>query len=331
MEENSKIYDVIIIGGGTTGLFTAFYCGMRDMTTKIIESDSRLGGKVAKFLPEKMIYDIGGIPKITGDNLLAQMEEQAYMHQPKIVYNEWIEEVTKNEDGIFSLASTEGTVHLAKTVIVATGTGRFDPVQPDLANISMYTDKTHHYTMHNPQQYAGKQVMLNSNTRIGIDWALTLESIAEKVYLVNSKKTFQHAADVELERLRDSSVIVKLNSDLQQLHGEDGWLESITIKSKDVEERIKVDHLLTYNGLKMNQTPFDNWGLETDSNRVVVDHQMATNIDGIFAAGDATAYPGKTMLIASGYTEGLTAVNSAKKYINPKAPAQVYSTVIYRK
>lgn len=332
MGEHNELYDVIIIGGGTTGLFAAFYCGMRDLKTKVIESESVLGGKVLQFLPEKLIYDVGGIPQITGDQLVEQMIEQASINQPTIIFNQWIETITKDEDDIFTLTSSDGTRHQAKAVIVATGTGKFNPVKPEVDGLESFEQKSVHYTISNLQQFAGKQIMIASNNRVGIDWALTLENIAERVYLVNNKNTFQHASDEELQSLEESSVIVELNSNLIELQGEDGWLDEITIKSDEKsEQRIKVDHLLGYNGLKMVATPFKEWGLETSSGKVAVDHYMATNIEGIFAAGDSTGYPGKTMLIASGYTEGLTAVNSVAKYLNPKAPPQVYSTVIYRK
>lgn len=36
MAENQEVYDVTIIGGGPIGLFTAFYCGMRELKTKVI-------------------------------------------------------------------------------------------------------------------------------------------------------------------------------------------------------------------------------------------------------------------------------------------------------
>ncbi|MDC3417130.1 NAD(P)/FAD-dependent oxidoreductase [Aquibacillus salsiterrae] len=331
MEETNNVHDVIIIGGGTTGLFTAFYCGMRNMSTKLIESGSDLGGKVTQFLPEKLIYDIGGIPAITGDDLVKQTTEQAKMHRPTIVFNQWIESIEKSRHGLFSVISTGGVVHQAKTVILATGTGKFDPVKLELNDATNYEKKSLHYTMSNPNQFSGKTVLISSNNRVGLDWALSLENIADKVYLINNKDKFQHAADEELERLSASSVTVLLNSSVDKLDGELGWLKKVTITSHDQAEGIYVDHVLSYNGLTMIPAPFTNWGLETNANRVVVDHHMATNIDGVFAAGDATYYPGKTMLIASGFTEGLTAANSANKYIDPKAPVQIYSTVIYRK
>lgn len=54
------VYDVTIIGGGPAGLYSAFYSGLRGLKTKLLESQSQLGGKVLLY-PEKLIWDIGGI------------------------------------------------------------------------------------------------------------------------------------------------------------------------------------------------------------------------------------------------------------------------------
>ncbi|MEN2767987.1 NAD(P)/FAD-dependent oxidoreductase [Ornithinibacillus xuwenensis] len=331
MGENNDIYDVIIIGGGTTGLFTAFYCGMRNLKTKLIEFKSEFGGKVKQMFPDKLIYDVGGIPPITGDALVEQMKEQATLHHPTIIQNQWIEMIAKTNDGVFTLTSSDGAVHQAKTVILATGNGRFDPIKLNLNHIEAFEAKSIHHTISNPQQFAGKKIMIASSFKTGLEWALALVNIAEKVYLVNRKNTFQKASEDDLQRLEKSSIMVRMDCNLQALRGEDGWLHEVTLESEKGEEQIRVDHLLTFNGLQMVSTPFESWGLDTDGGRVAVNHQMMSNIEGIFAAGDAAAYPGKTMLIASGYAEALSAVNSVAKYLNPKAPAQVYSTIIYRK
>ena len=58
MKEDPKIYDVTIIGGGPTGLFAAFYGGLRQMSVKIIESLPQLGGQLSALYPEKYIYDM---------------------------------------------------------------------------------------------------------------------------------------------------------------------------------------------------------------------------------------------------------------------------------
>jgi len=51
----------------------------------------------------------------------------------------------------------------------------------------------------------------------------------------------------------------------------------------------------------------------------VVDTTMATNVTGVFAAGDITDYPGKVRLIAVGFGEVATAVNNAAVHIDPDA------------
>ncbi len=54
-----ELFDVTVIGGGPAGLYSAFYSGLREMKTKIIEFQPQLGGKIHVY-PEKMIWDVGG-------------------------------------------------------------------------------------------------------------------------------------------------------------------------------------------------------------------------------------------------------------------------------
>ena len=54
MTENQKVYDITIIGGGPTGLFTAFYGGMRQASVKIIESLPQLGGTIIRTISRKI-------------------------------------------------------------------------------------------------------------------------------------------------------------------------------------------------------------------------------------------------------------------------------------
>ncbi|SDK27686.1 NAD(P)/FAD-dependent oxidoreductase [Sediminibacillus albus] len=332
MANENELYDVIIIGGGPTGLFAAFYSGMRDMKTKVIESNSRLGGKVAQFYPEKYLYDIGGIPKISGEELVGQMIKQASKHDPAIVYGQYVENIVKQEDGTFTLTTNTEEKHYAKTVIIATGFGIYEAERLSSANASIYEDSQINYTINNMEKFSGKTVMVVSPNRVGVDWALALESVAQRVIVVNGNGAFQHMGDGDEERLNESSVEVKMFSQVAELIGSGQQLEAAKIvdQSTGEEEVISVDQLLVYQGISFKPAPFQHWDLRTEKNKITVDAGMSANIEGIFAAGDAVHYSNKSMLIASGYTEASTAVNSAKSYINPKASAQVYSTVVYK-
>ena len=68
---DKELFDVTIVGGGPAGLFAAFYSGLREMKTKIIEFQPFLGGKVHVY-PEKMIWDVGGLTPVPGSQLIEQ-------------------------------------------------------------------------------------------------------------------------------------------------------------------------------------------------------------------------------------------------------------------
>lgn len=63
-----ELFDVTIIGGGPAGLYSAFYSGLREMKTKLIEYQPKLGGKLHVY-PEKMIWDVGGQTPVAGAKL----------------------------------------------------------------------------------------------------------------------------------------------------------------------------------------------------------------------------------------------------------------------
>ena len=82
------LYDFTIIGGGPTGLFGAFYAGLRQMRTKVIDSMPQLGGQLSALYPEKYIYDVGGFPRVLAKDLVTQFAEQALQYNPTLCVNE---------------------------------------------------------------------------------------------------------------------------------------------------------------------------------------------------------------------------------------------------
>ncbi|RWZ52210.1 NAD(P)/FAD-dependent oxidoreductase [Halobacillus fulvus] len=323
----SELYDVTIIGGGTTGLYTAFYSGMRELKTKVIEYQPNLGGKVSFFYPEKKIFDVGGFLGVTGEDLVKKVEEQALFVQPTIVTGEKIEAIEKQEDETFQLISTGGEMHYSKSVIVASGMGTFDMQPLGVEGSEKYDNNQIHYTIQNIQQYAGKKMTVVSSSRVGIDWSLALERVASSVRLINHTDQFKAVYEHDMENLENSSVGVYRNTKIEKLNGDDRKLESIKLNNN---EELDTDHILVYEGLHIEKSLYDQWGLETDKGRIPVGTDMCSNREGVFVAGDAAIYPSKTMLIASGFNEAMAAVNSAAKYLDPKAKSQVYSTVIYK-
>ncbi|MFC4402117.1 NAD(P)/FAD-dependent oxidoreductase [Gracilibacillus xinjiangensis] len=329
----SEKFDLAIVGGGTTGLFAAYYATMRQMKVVLIEAQDQLGGKVMQFLPEKMIYDIGGFPDVSGEALVEQMIKQAKRHKPKILTGDFLEQVDKIDEQ-FRLVTAKGEEILTKTVLLATGTGAFHTRRPEewneLPESSFKTSVP--TTLMDMDSYQGRNVIIASNNKVGINWALYLKEMASKVVILNSNDTFLQAKQEELDLLAESDIEVHFHARLYDflLKNDDKLSHVVFLNEDGHKETIEADKVLTHYGLELQAAPFEKWGIETTKGRISVDHLMKTNMEGIFAAGDIVQYPGKTTLIASGYSEAITAVNHAHLLIDPGTTEQLYSTVIYR-
>ncbi|SFL94915.1 thioredoxin reductase (NADPH) [Gracilibacillus orientalis] len=327
-----ELFDITIIGGGTTGLFATYYASMRNMKVKLLESQSQFGGKVMQFFPEKLIYDVGGYPDILGEDLVEQMISQANRHQPVMLTNRWIETIEKESDH-FILYTSNGERHATKAILLATGSGTFHTKTPDNWDTLPFPEfrKRVATNLMNQDKYHNKNVVITANNKVGMGWALHLKETAKSVTIVNPDPKFHQVKEEDLNRLLNSSVQVYLESNITDIDVKENQLQSVAIHKKEQETiTVKTDELLTYNGLELQATPLDNWDVATYKGRISVEGDMATNTPGIFAAGDIVQYEGKTNLIASGYSEAITAINKAHLFIDPRATEQLYSTVLYR-
>src|SRR5206468_10657578 len=91
-----SISDITIIGAGPTGLFAAFYAGLREMKTKVIEALPEPGGQLAVLYPEKLIYDVPGHPKILAQDLVKLLVEQCSLFEPDYQFEQRIETLTRS-------------------------------------------------------------------------------------------------------------------------------------------------------------------------------------------------------------------------------------------
>ncbi|MGP4106641.1 NAD(P)/FAD-dependent oxidoreductase [Virgibacillus sp. L01] len=319
MSEQHEIYDVTIIGGGPVGLFTAFYSGMREMKTKIIEYLPFLGGKVPYFYPEKVIRDIGGIANISGEKLTDQLIEQAMTFNPTIVLGEQCLHAEKRYDGTFILTSDNGAKHYTRTIIVATGFGTLKSTKLELPNARQFEGKSLDYSIKRLESYRGKRVLLSGGGNSAVDWANELESVADQVTLVYRKTAFT-GIESNITKMKNSSVNVKTPYSVNKLVGDEGQITSAFVKNlqtSEVEE-LEIDALIVNHGFEINLGPIADWGMDMEGGTIKVNGEMETSIPGMFAVGDIANYQHKLQLIAGGFNEGPIAVNSAKLHIHPE-------------
>ncbi|QNU28396.1 NAD(P)/FAD-dependent oxidoreductase [Geobacillus sp. 46C-IIa] len=322
VREDRNVYDVTVIGGGPTGMFAAFYGGLRQMKVKIIESLPQLGGQLAALYPEKYIYDIAGFPKVRAQELINQLKEQLSMFSPAICLNQSVETLEKQEDGTFKL-TTDKEIHYSKTVIITAGNGAFQPRRLELESASQYEGKNLHYFISDLEQFAGKRVLVCGGGDSAVDWSLMLEPIAASVTIVHRRDKFR-AHEHSVEQLMKSRVQVKTPFVPAELIGDEQGIRQVVLEhvKEGTKETIDVDAVVVNYGFISSLGPIKNWGLDIEKNSIKVNSRMETNIPGVYAAGDICTYDGKIKLIACGFGEAPIAISSAKTYIDPTARMQ---------
>lgn len=184
-----ELFDVTVIGGGPAGLYSAFYSGLREMKTKIIEFQPHLGGKIHVY-PEKMIWDVGGLLPVTGDKLIEQLVQQGLTFKPEVVLDTKVESIIRNQDGTFTLKTSNGEEHFSKTVIVATGSGILKPQKLSIEGAERFEVSNLNYTVKSLKRFKGKTVIISGGGNSAVDWANELEPIAKKVYVTYRKKNY---------------------------------------------------------------------------------------------------------------------------------------------
>ncbi|QBP41125.1 NAD(P)/FAD-dependent oxidoreductase [Paenisporosarcina antarctica] len=328
MNNDKKVFDLIVIGGGPVGLFTAFYAGMRKMSVNIIESLPQLGGQLSALYPEKYIYDIAGFPKIRGQDLIDNLTDQMSQFEPIITLEQDVQQVEKQENGIFKL-TTNCAVHYSKAIIITAGNGAFQPKKINLNTSDKFEGKNLHYFIKDLNQFANKNVQIFGGGDSAVDWALMLEPIAKKVTLVHRRDKFR-AHESSVENLMNSTVNIMTPYVPIKFIGENKIEKVVFEKGKSLQEIIvEVDDVIVNYGFVSSLGSINDWGLEIEKNSIVVNSKMETNIEGIYAAGDICTYEGKVKLIASGFGEAPTAVSNAKVYVDPTARVQAtHSTTL---
>lgn len=325
MSDQLELYDVTIIGGGPAGMYTAFYSGMRDLKTKLIDAKEELGGRMLIY-PEKMIWDVGGVTPTLCHQLVKQLKEQAMTFEPTIVLGQQITGQERLEDGTYILTSATGEKHWTRTVVLAIGYGILKMAKLEIEGANRFEVTNLHYTVQELEPFHGKHVLISGGGDSAVDWANELEPIAASVTVVHRREQFG-GHEKNIARMKASSAAVLTPYAVSQLHSSDGsTIDKVTISHIETEEtrEIPVDAVIVNHGLKHDFGPLREWGLDMGEWCANVTSSLETNLPGIFAAGDFVDYPSKVRLIAGAFTDAVLALNSAKLFIDPKAAKVAY-------
>lgn len=326
----NEVYDITIIGGGPTGLFAAFYAGMRQAKTKVIESLPQLGGQLAMLYPEKKIYDIAGFPDVKASELVNNLIQQIERFDQTICLEEEVLDLIKISDKVIKVVTTAGE-HLSHSVIITAGNGAFQPRKLQMEKAEELEGRSLHYYVTDTEKFRDKDVMICGGGDSAIDWSLMLEPIAKTVTLVHRRPDFRaHEHSVDL--LNNSSIKIRTPFVLDELITKDNSLSAIKLSNpkESVQEIMPIDELIVNYGFGSSLGEIKNWELDFYRQSILVGSDMSTSMLGVYAAGDICTYEGKVKLIATGFGEAPTAVNNALHYIRPDIRTQpTHSTSLF--
>ncbi|HCW77684.1 MAG TPA: ferredoxin--NADP(+) reductase [Gemmatimonadetes bacterium] len=315
------IRDITIIGGGPTGLFAAFYAGMRGTSCRIVDSLPELGGQLAALYPEKYIYDVGGFAKVLAKDLVKGLVEQALQFDPDVVLDEQVHALDCAGDHF--VLNCAGGSYRTRTVVIAGGKGAFEPMPLKCPGYEEFMHNGVEYAVRDPEMFRGRKVMIVGGGDTALDFVIMLKDVADSLTLVHRRDGWRaHEATVTLVEKAAEAEEIDLRTfyEVRAIHG-DSSVERVTIfdNRTDNETTLECDAVLSCVGFKPDLGPIKSWGLKVEKNRILVDALMATSVPGVFAAGDVVNYEGKLDLIATGFAEAAVAVNNAVHHVDPTA------------
>ncbi|HEY0106637.1 MAG TPA: NAD(P)/FAD-dependent oxidoreductase [Rhizomicrobium sp.] len=317
--------DVAIVGAGPIGLFAVFELGLLDLKAHLVDILDRPGGQCTELYPEKPIYDIPGLPIVTGQDLTNRLLDQIKPFGAQFHFSEMAAGLEKLADGKWKLTTDTGTQIVAPVVVIAAGGGSFVPKRPPVPGIEAFENTGDgvgvHYAVRKMETFRGKNVLIAGGGDSALDWTINLAPLAKSLTLVHHRDGFraaQHSVNQMRELEREGKVKFHVAS-VKALHGDTGKLTGVTLAGADKKEwQHEADTFLPFFGLTIKLGPIAEFGLNLHENLIPVDTaRFESSTPGIFAIGDINSYAGKLKLILSGFHEAALMAQAAFHICRP--------------
>jgi NADH-dependent peroxiredoxin subunit F len=298
-------YDVLVVGGGPAGASAAIYTARKGIRTGIVAE--RFGGQVMDTLG---IENFISVKHTEGPKLVASLEEHVKDYGIDIMNLQRAKRLEKKD--LIEVELENGAVLKSKTVIISTGARWRNVGVPGEAE---FKNKGVAYCPHcDGPLFEGKDVAVIGGGNSGIEAAIDLAGIVKHVTVIEFNPELK-ADKVLQDRLSSlPNVTVVMNAQTKEITGTDK-VNGITYIDRETgaEHHVELQGVFVQIGLVPN-TDWLGGALErTRFGEIVVDKHGATDLPGVFAAGDCTNSPYKQIIISMG--SGATAALGAFDYL----------------
>ncbi|GAM13259.1 alkyl hydroperoxide reductase protein F [Mesobacillus selenatarsenatis SF-1] len=298
-------YDVLVVGGGPAGSSAAIYAARKGIRTGIVAD--RFGGQVMDTLG---IENFISVKHTEGPKLVASLEEHVKEYGVDIMNLQRAKRLEKKD--MIELELENGAVLKSKTVIISTGARWRNVNVPGEAE---FKNKGVAYCPHcDGPLFEGKDVAVIGGGNSGVEAAIDLAGIVKHVTVIEFNPELK-ADQVLQDRLHSlPNVTVVTNAQTSEITGTDK-VNGITYidRATGEEHHVELQGVFVQIGLVPNTEWLGDTLERTRFGEIVVDKHGATDLPGVFAAGDCTDSAYKQIIISMG--SGATAALGAFDYL----------------
>lgn len=309
------MFDLIVVGGGVSGLSAAMYGGRLGLKTLLI---GEIMGGVMNFA--HLVENYPGIETTTGMELAEKFKNHASRY-PVEFKEEKVEDVEKIPQGFRVTTSSEK--YEGKTVVFATGS---EVRKLDAPGEKEFDGKGVHYcALCDGPIYRDKVVAVVGGSDGAAKEALLLTEYASKIYIINRNDTMR-AELHNLQKLNSSPKIKFVNStNVVQIGGDKLVRKVILDKAYNGKKELAVDAVFIYVGRVPSSQLAAKLGVKlNEKDEIITDKSSKTNVPGIFAAGDVSNSSFKQIIVGAG--DGVKAAYSAYTYLKNQSIQHVGDT-----
>lgn len=297
-------YDVLVVGGGPAGASAAIYAARKGIRTGIVAE--RFGGQVMDTMG---IENFISVKHTEGPKLVASLEEHVKEYNIDVMNLQRAKRLEKKE--LIEVELENGAVLKSKSVIISTGARWRNVGVPGEAE---FKNKGVAYCPHcDGPLFTGKHVAVIGGGNSGIEAAIDLAGIVKHVTVLEFMPELKADAVLQKRLYSLPNVTVLKNVQTKEITGTDK-VDGISYIDRETEEvhHIELQGVFVQIGLVPN-TDWLGETVERVRGEIVTDKHGATNVDGVFAAGDCTNSPYKQIIISMG--SGANAALGAFDYL----------------
>lgn len=301
-----KIYDVIIVGAGPAGMTAAVYASRANLSTLMIER----GLPGGQMVDTQDIENYPSYDHILGSDLSSKMFEHSKKFGAEYTYGD-IQEVVDNGETKTVITSLDRFE--AYSIIIATG------AEPKKLNIPGEEELAGHGVSYcavcDGAFFKDKELVVVGGGDSAVEEGVYLTKFASKVTIVHRRDELRAQRILQERAFENDKVEFVWNRTPQAINGEEGKVSSLTIESTidGSTEEIETDGVFVYIGMLPKSDPFAALPITNEEGYIETDELMATNVPGIFAAGDIRVKQLRQIVTAT--SDGSIAAEAAIDYV----------------